>query len=192
MKVNCPMCDSTLIADEGAREMRCPYCNARVAVRRPFPAVERSVDDFASRVPSYTAYNGALPYVFVSYAHKNADVAVRIINGLQAAGCRVWYDAGIEAGTEWPDYIAERLDGASCVLALLSEDAIKSKNCRQEIEYAVSEEKPMLVAFLDEAKLTGGLRLRLSLVQAIYRSRFLSERAFIDEIVNARVLSGCR
>ena len=27
-------------------------------------------------------------------------------------GFRIWYDEGIEAGTEWPEYIAEHLENA--------------------------------------------------------------------------------
>ena len=55
-----------------------------------------------------TAYQGHEPYIFISYSHSDSDAALKIIKALSEAGFRVWYDNGIEAGTEWPEYIAER------------------------------------------------------------------------------------
>ena len=46
-------------------------------------------------------YEGTLPYLFVSYAHKNDAAVLEIIRTLQARGFRVWYDEGIEAGSDW-------------------------------------------------------------------------------------------
>ena len=51
-------------------------------------------------------YEGTLPYLFVSYAHANDAAVLEIISTLQARGFRVWYDEGIEAGSEWPESIA--------------------------------------------------------------------------------------
>ena len=44
-------------------------------------------------------YEGTLPYLFVSYAHKNDAAVLEIIGTLQSRGFRVWYDEGIEAGS---------------------------------------------------------------------------------------------
>ena len=55
------------------------------------------------------AYEGREPYIFISYAHKDMAKVLPIIEGLAEKGFRIWYDAGIEAGTEWPEYIAEHL-----------------------------------------------------------------------------------
>ncbi|MBQ3003089.1 MAG: toll/interleukin-1 receptor domain-containing protein [Clostridia bacterium] len=43
------------------------------------------------------------------------------------SGFRVWYDNGIEAGSEWPEYIAERLMSCSVVIALMSKHAQDSQ-----------------------------------------------------------------
>ena len=138
------------------------------------------------------AYEGNENYIFVSYAHADSKTVIPIVEVLQSAGFRVWYDLGIEAGTEWPDYIADRLKNAECVLALLSDEAIKSQNCRQEIEYAITKEKNMLVAYLDSCKLTDGLELRLGLVQAIFRTRFPSTESFISALKDAKILKYCK
>ena len=60
-------------------------------------------------------YEGTLPYLFVSYAHANDAAVLEIISTLQARGFRVWYDEGIEAGSEWPESIASHLERAQLV-----------------------------------------------------------------------------
>ena len=204
MNVTCPMCAMSFPVPENKPLAECPYCMSMVTVPKkvatptssPRPTAPRRAaptGNFTSASSSKAAvYDGTLPYIFVSYAHKNSAMAQKIIDGLNRAGYRIWYDAGIEAGSEWPDYLAEKLEKATCVLVLISHESIASNNCRQEIEMAVSDNKQMLTAFLDDSKLQGGLRLRLSLVQAIFRSNFATDQAFINEIANARVLSPCK
>ena len=137
-------------------------------------------------------YEGNEPYIFISYAHKDSDRVLPLLEGLFSRGYRVWYDAGIEAGTEWPDYIAEHLENAGAVLAFLSEASLASVNCRQEIMYALDLEKPALTAYLEDVKLTGGMRMRLGLVQAIYRTRHASADSFLDELCRASLLAPCK
>lgn len=137
-------------------------------------------------------YEGNEPYIFVSYAHKDSDRVLPLIEGLSARGYRVWYDAGIEAGTEWPDYIAEHLENAAAVLAFLSASSLASVNCRQEIMYALDLSKPTLTAYLEDVKLTGGMRMRLGLVQAIFRPRHTSDGSFLDELCRASLLAPCK
>ena len=37
------------------------------------------------------AYEGQEPYIFISYAHKDSNTVLPIIQGLQERGFRVWY-----------------------------------------------------------------------------------------------------
>ena len=83
-------------------------------------------------------YEGTLPYLFVSYAHKNDAAVLEIISTLQSRGFRVWYDEGIEAGSEWPEGIASHLTGAQRVIAFISNSYMRSDNCRREMHYALS------------------------------------------------------
>ena len=107
-------------------------------------------------------YEGKEPYIFISYAHKDSAEVLPLIEELSSRGYRVWYDAGIEAGTEWPEYIAAHLEKSACVLAFLSASAVASFNCRQEINYAIDLQKPTLTVYLEELALTGGMRMRLA------------------------------
>ena len=142
-----------------------------------------------SQIP--TAYEGTSPYIFISYAHKDAGVVLPIIKALSEMGFRIWYDAGIEAGTEWPEYIAAHLEKSACVLAFLSASAVASFNCRQEINYAIDLQKPMLTVYLEELALTGGMRMRLGLSQAMFYHRHPTLDSFVKELSLSELLLPC-
>lgn len=137
------------------------------------------------------AYEGREPYLFISYAHKNSNRVLPIIAGLQSQGFRVWYDAGIEAGTEWPEYIATHLAGCGCFVAFITEAALASQNCRREINYAISKDLPMLAVYLEEVTLTPGMEMQLGTLQALYSYRHRSDRSFLEALYQAAVLRKC-
>ena len=118
-----------------------------------------------------TAYLGEKPYIFISYAHKDSDRVLVIVEALIASGFRVWYDAGIVAGAEWPEFIAEKLSQSACVIAFISENSLASQNCRREINYAISEKKEMLSVYLEDVALSSGMKMQLGTVQGMYYNR---------------------
>ncbi|MBE6942025.1 MAG: TIR domain-containing protein [Ruminococcaceae bacterium] len=137
-------------------------------------------------------YEGAENFIFVSYAHKDTPSVVPVIQGLQQQGFRIWYDSGIEAGSEWPEYIAEHLESAAVVLVFMSPAATASRNCRNEINYALELGKDILVAYIEHTTLTGGMRLQLSSTQALYRDRHTSLDSFLGELSCARIMQPCK
>ena len=139
-----------------------------------------------------TVYEGSEPYIFLSYAHKNTDEVMSIFEGLSDNGFRVWYDAGIEAGTEWPEYIAEHLESATCFIAFMTSAFMDSSNCRQELNFAMELNIPILVIYLEDIKLTAGMRMRLGLTQAMYKTRHDSEESFFNALYSAKILTSCR
>ncbi len=139
-----------------------------------------------------TPYEGDEPYIFVSYAHKDSDVVMPILEALDESGYRVWYDAGIEAGTEWPDYIAEHIENSTAMIIFLSKNSIDSSNCRQEINYGIDLGLPMLSVYIEELSLKGGLRMRLGLIQSMFLYRHPSLESFMTELRRASLLAPCR
>lgn len=133
-------------------------------------------------------YQGKEPYIFISYAHKDSDQVLPIIQQLQNWGFRVWYDAGIQAGTEWPEYIASHLRDSSAVIAFISEAAINSPHCRQEITYAGSKHKDVLSIYLDNAELPAGLELQLGNNQSMFFNRSPNMQAFVEQLIVAELL----
>ena len=137
------------------------------------------------------AYEGDKPYIFISYAHKDTDKVIPAIKGLQEVGYPVWYDAGIQVGSEWPDYIAEHLLGSSLVIAFISEASIASDNCRQEIVYALDKHKHVLTVRLDESKLKPGMEMQLNLCQSLLAFKHSTIESYVDELARAPFIAQC-
>jgi len=138
-----------------------------------------------------TPYEGNKPYIFVSYAHKDSNRVLPIIETLAACGFRVWFDQGIEVGTQWSEYIAEHLEKANCIMAFLSKASLASHNCYQEISYALDLNRNILAVHLEKIELTGGLRMRLGPTQAIFRYQHEYDDSFYGELLRAGILKPC-
>lgn len=137
------------------------------------------------------AYEGEKNYIFISYAHKDSEKVFPAIKGLEDAGYPVWYDAGIQVGSEWPDYIAEHLLGSSLVIAFISASSIESDNCRQEIVYALDKHKHVLTVRLDESKLKPGMEMQLNLCQSLLAFKHSTVESYVDELVRAPFIAQC-
>jgi len=90
------------------------------------------------------AYEGKNPYIFVSYAHRDSDIVLPVIESLYQRKYRVWYDEGIAAGSEWPKNIADHLNAASGVLVFVSDNSLKSPNCENEVVRAADSKKQLI------------------------------------------------
>lgn len=133
-------------------------------------------------------YEGTLPYLFVSYAHKNDAAVLEIISTLQSRGFRVWYDEGIEAGSEWPESIASHLERAQLVLAFLSPAYLSSDNCRKEMHYALTKRKPVINVYLEPTELSPGMEMQIGNLFALMKYTYPSEEYFYDKLFSAELL----
>lgn len=137
-------------------------------------------------------YIGEEPYIFVSYAHKDSEVVMRTIALLQQNGFRVWYDDGIDPGSEWPDTIEKYLERSSYFIGFISANALDSNYCKCELHTAFNERKKMLIVYLENIKLEGGLKMQLSLRQAIHWYKYENDNAFFKKLLTAPGLNDCR
>ena len=137
------------------------------------------------------AYEGNEPYIFISYSHKDSDSVLPIIEALQQKGFRIWYDSGIQAGTEWPEFIAGRLMNCHAVIAFMSRSAQDSHNCRREIHFSIELKKELLVVYLEDVELSPGMRLQLGALQAMFRKNSASDEEFISRLSGAAMLKNC-
>lgn len=137
-------------------------------------------------------YFGEEPYIFVSYSHKNEAAAMEIIRSLHDAGFRVWYDEGIAPASVWDDNIANHVEQCGLFLALLSQEYIDSSNCKDELNYAREMEKSRLLVYLQDIQLIGGMRMRLSRLQAIHRYKYDNQQLFYEKLFSAQGIEICR
>ncbi len=136
-------------------------------------------------------YKGYDPYIFISYAHKDSETVMPLIHGLENNHFRLWYDNGIEAGSEWPEFIAEKLMNSKVVIAFISANSIASHNCRREINFAIDEKIELLVVYLEDLKLSPGMRLQLNTLQALYKTKYNDTDSFLTSLCSANILKPC-
>ena len=136
-------------------------------------------------------YGGKEPYVFVSYCHKDRDAVFPVIERLARDGYRIWYDEGIDPGSEWPEIIAQHLSGCTVCIAFLSAQSLNSHNCRREINFALMKKKPLITVVLEPVQLSLGMEMQLSLAQAILKYTLPSEEAFLEKLCGTGVLEPC-
>lgn len=121
------------------------------------------------------AYEGDEAYVFVSYSHVD-DTKVRTeIAWLQSHGINVWWDEGIGGGTHWRDELASRISGCQLFLFYVSPNSMDSSVCRQELDHALSHERPILLSHLTETTLPEGIAFSVSNRQALLQYELSDE-----------------
>lgn len=117
----------------------------------------------------FPAYKGDGPYIFVSYSHRDSASVFPELEWLKASGINVWYDEGIEAGTEWREELAKAIESARLLIYFVTSDSVNSENCRKEVNFAVDEGIPIIAIHLAPVDLPSGLKLTLSDRQAILK-----------------------
>ena len=90
------------------------------------------------------AYVGNEPFVFVSYAHSDKQIAESVINGLNRKMCRVFYDDGLTPGEPWNDELAEKVIKCECLVVLLTNNSASSKYVRTELNFAIAKDKTII------------------------------------------------
>lgn len=112
-------------------------------------------------------YSGKDPYLFISYAHADAEKVYQILSALQRNSCRLWYDDGIAGGENWRKIIASKLIDAEAVLLFSSTNSSTSRHVEAELNAALNCEKPIYTLRLDDAKFDLAYEMYLSVDQIL-------------------------
>ncbi len=136
--------------------------------------------------------NTNLPYVFISYAHVDSAKVMPVIEAMKNAGINIWYDGGIAAGSEWPEYIADKVVNCTKFVLFVSNAYMNSQNCKREINFAISRKKEILSVYLEEVNLSPGMEMQLGTYQAFFRNRFPSDEAFCSSLCSEDFFTSCR
>jgi len=133
----------------------------------------------------FPAYSGDdEPYIFISYAHKDAHIVFPEIKRFHNEGYNIWYDQGLTPGQEWDDEVAEALLGCSLLVVFISKNSMDSNNVQDEIKLALDERIDIVPIYFEYTKLPPGLRLRLSNKHAIFKYS-LSDKDYISDCFKA-------
>jgi nucleoside 2-deoxyribosyltransferase len=92
----------------------------------------------------------ANPTIFISYNRKDGAIARRIGAAFRDAGFAI---SAVRSSTTDADALKQELvrkiNGADCVVALISPNSIASKRCRAETGYAAKRGKPIIAALVE-------------------------------------------
>jgi len=101
--------------------------------------------------------------IFVSYSSKDKAVADAVVSALENSGLRTWVaPRDVKPSADWGDSISEAISSCKMVLLIFSGHSNRSKHVRDEIYYAISEEKIILPFRIEKLDPTGSMRLHLS------------------------------
>ena len=125
--------------------------------------------------PPFEAYQGEDAYIFISYAHRDKKIVYPEIARLNSLRYRIWYDEGITPGSEWSDEIGNALQRCNTFIVFISPQSIASENVRKEIHFAIGEKKLFLAIHIENTQLPPGLKLQMSMNQAILKYNLKEE-----------------
>lgn len=131
-------------------------------------------------------YIGQKSYIFISYAHKDKKEVYPIIDKLLNDGFRVWYDDGIDPGTEWDENIAKHIEECGYFIPFISENYLKSSNCKDELNFARDLDKDRFLVYLENVNLPSGMNMRLSRLQNIHKYAYGSFDEFYNKLLTAK------
>jgi dienelactone hydrolase len=134
--------------------------------------------------PPFVAYTGQEPFLFVSFAHADADAVYEELRWLRAEGVNIWYDEGIGPGHVWPRELARAIDASRVVLIFISRNSVASANCLREVHFAIEHGKPLLAVHLDECELPADWEFVIGDRQSILKPR-VSQAMYRDKLLGA-------
>ena len=92
-------------------------------------------------------------YYFVSYNNEDADRVGAITQKIAESGIDLWYDHGIDYGTDWETVITERIEHAQAIVLFFTEGILHKKHSYVQKEYKIATEfydKQIFVVLLDQ------------------------------------------
>ena len=145
------------------------------------------------KTANFTPYEGDEPYIFVSYSHEDSFRVIPLLNALNKAGYRIWYDGGIHAGYNWRESVGTHIMDCSVCMPLLSTESLQSPICMDEIDYAQAESKTRRIFPIRLEQIT--LPPQLFQLHGLHYLRlydYPNADAFVDSLSQEPVLQSCR
>lgn len=96
---------------------------------------------------------------FISYSRSNRDFALSLAKELRSSGFDIWLDQlDIPTGSRWDDEVEQALEACEIFMVILTPDSISSNNVKDEIGYAIDNNKRILPVLLQNATVPFRLR----------------------------------
>ena len=132
-----------------------------------------------------------LPYVYISFARKDGDLALGLIRLMEENGFRVRYGAGDDE-REFKAVIAKRILESHAVLALVSPNFSRSHECYCELSCALSMEKPFFPVMLEDFVPPERLTSRIETFSWLRYYGYPTPSDFVKHLLTLSPLDSCR
>ena len=84
-------------------------------------------------------------HIFISYARKDQEFALKLAQDLRSAGVTIWVDKfDIPPGAPWDRTIQNALKTCESLLVILSPSSVDSENVQDEVAFILKQKKPII------------------------------------------------
>ncbi len=120
--------------------------------------------------------------IFLSYSRKDREIMLRIRNDLRMNEITVWTDENLTPGTPlWRQAIENAIENAGCVVVILSPDAKQSPWVQRELDYATTQDKPIIPLLVRGDERTA---IPLTLISAQWADLRQNYEAMFNSVLN--------
>lgn len=92
--------------------------------------------------------------IFVSYASKDRDHVLKLVEDLRDLDHEVWFDQELKGGQQWWEQILQQIRDCELFVFALTQQSLDSKPCELEYHYAHHLSKRILPVLLEDVNLT--------------------------------------
>ena len=117
--------------------------------------------------------------VFISYAARDRERVLGLVERLRGAGVTVWIDqAGIDVSTMWSQEIVSAIKSCKVMLLSISPNSTESENVVKELALASERKKPIIPVYLETAEIPETMEYQLAGIQRVEYFREKEDLAF--------------
>ncbi|MBT5311110.1 MAG: TIR domain-containing protein [Verrucomicrobia bacterium] len=117
--------------------------------------------------------------VFISYAARDRERVLGLVERLRKAGVTVWIDqVGIDVSTMWSQEIVSAIKGCKVMLLSISPHSTGSENVVKELALASERKKPIIPVYLEAAEIPETMEYQLAGIQRVEYFRENEDAAF--------------
>ena len=128
--------------------------------------------------------------VFISYAARDRERVLGLVERLRGAGVTVWIDqAGIDVSTMWSQEIVSAIKCCKVMLLSISPNSTESENVVKELALASERKKPIIPVYLESAEIPETMEYQLAGIQRVEYFREKEDSA-IEAMLRSLVKRG--
>ena len=117
--------------------------------------------------------------VFISYAARDRERVLGLVERLRKAGVTVWIDqVGIDVSTMWSQEIVSAIKSCKLMLLSISPHSTESGNVVKELALASERKKPIIPVYLEAAEIPETMEYQLAGIQRVEYFRENEDAAF--------------